>query len=97
LIHRNEPNRPHISSDIEFSKSAETKPSGSANPLSATRQQYLNIPSQTSNQGIRPNHPSNPNKHQSAAGERGFREITAGLQPLFPRRVTFFTSLHINY
>jgi len=32
---------------------------------------------------------SKTNKHLSAAGGRGFREIAPGLQPLFPRHVTF--------
>ena len=41
LIHRHEPNRPHISSDTNFSKSVEAKPTGSANLPSATRQSYL--------------------------------------------------------
>jgi hypothetical protein len=41
LIHRHEPNRPHISSDTNFSKSVEAKPTGSAKLPSATRQSYL--------------------------------------------------------
>ena len=44
LIHRNEPNRPHISSVTKFSKSVETKSTGSANLPSATRLSYLRIP-----------------------------------------------------
>ena len=43
LIHRNEPNRPHISSVIKFSKSVETKSTESAKLPSATRQSYLRI------------------------------------------------------
>ncbi|WP_144430524.1 hypothetical protein, partial [Jannaschia donghaensis] len=43
LIHRTEPNRPHISSDISNVKELEAKSSGSAKLSGATRFKYLSM------------------------------------------------------
>ena len=90
LIHRNEPNRPHISSDIKFSKSAETKLTGSAKLPSATRQLYLNpFPHSDPFKHRLPSRPASQ-QHLSAAGERASTHSHAQSQDIFYRKMNFF-------
>jgi hypothetical protein len=84
LIHRNEPNRPHISSDIEFSKSAETKQTGSANPISATRQPYLYSQCLTSPQSTAPKFRSaKPTSTSAPPVEEDLGKSRRGCNPFF--------------
>jgi hypothetical protein len=84
LIHRNEPNRPHISSDIQFSNNVETKiikmrqllPARLAIQISEFLQQLQEL-----NVSAYPF--SRPSPHHCASGKRGSSVTPTESQVLF--------------
>jgi len=90
LIHRNEPNRPHISSVIKFSKSVETKSTESANLPSATRQSYLRVYSRFPSSSFR-SIPFRVPTSASAAPVKGLLRLVAQARnPFFWLLSSFF-------
>jgi hypothetical protein len=90
LIHRNEPNRPHISSVIKFSKSVETK-----SPRALI---FLAQPANPTSDFFPPNLPEHPpqsvprpNNRLSSAGEGVFTVSPEESQELFSAFVIFFS------
>ncbi|MHA6265879.1 hypothetical protein ACXYMP_03285 [Aliiroseovarius sp. CAU 1755] len=94
FVHRNEPNRPHISSDTinvkeRGAKSPETKSTGSAvlnwrNPRHQPQKLYR-VPHPLLQQQTIPR----PNRAISAAGEGGSRPNSKESQPLFSENGIF--------
>ena len=89
LIHRHEPNRPHISSDTNFSKSVEAKPTGSAKLPSATRQSYLRYFLPPHNPEHQPRHVPRPNNTSAPP--------VKGLLRLRPKSRKRFFSQNCNF
>jgi hypothetical protein len=96
LIHRNRPNRPHISSDTRNVKERRDKingmrPNFPARPASSASSLFAALAP-----GPRPVRPAwRPDVHLSAAGEGVFTDQSQYPQPLFSKNHTFFWKLGI--